>query len=71
MTFSIDNPRGLQQPPFGKYVGEKPSGEQGLIIIKGTTYSSVILIVETDIFPIFGIPFFFVVQYGSTRVLGS
>ena len=30
MTFSIDNPRGLQQPPLGKYVWEKPSGEQGL-----------------------------------------
>ena len=30
MTFSIDNPRGLQQHPLGKYVGEKPSGEQGL-----------------------------------------
>ena len=33
MTFSIDNPRGLQQPPLGKYVWEKPSGEQGLNII--------------------------------------
>ena len=32
MTFSIDNPEGgLQQPPLGKYVWEKPSGEQGLI----------------------------------------
>ena len=31
MTFSIDNPEGgLQQPPLGKYVLEKPSGEQGL-----------------------------------------
>ena len=30
MTFSIDNPGGLQQPPLGKYVWEKPSGEQGL-----------------------------------------
>ena len=31
MTFSIDNPKGgLQQPPLGKYVWEKPSGEQGL-----------------------------------------
>ena len=31
MTFSIDNPEGgLQQPPLGKYVWEKPSGEQGL-----------------------------------------
>ena len=29
MTFGIDNPRGLQQPPLGKYVWEKPSGEQG------------------------------------------
>ena len=36
MTFSIDNPEGgLQQPPppLGKYVWEKPSGEQGLINI--------------------------------------
>ena len=32
MTFSIDNPRGLQQPPLGKYVWEKPSGEQGLTL---------------------------------------
>ena len=31
MTFGIDNPEGgLQQPPLGKYVWEKPSGEQGL-----------------------------------------
>ena len=35
MTFSIDNPRGLQQPPLGKYVWEKPSGEQGLNQNKG------------------------------------
>ena len=34
MTFSIDNPRGLQQPPLGKYVWENPSGEQGLILWK-------------------------------------
>ena len=35
MTFSIDNPEGgLQQPPLGKYVWEKPSGEQGLIVFK-------------------------------------
>ena len=36
MTFSIDNPEGgLQQPPppLGKYVWEKPSGEQGLILL--------------------------------------
>ena len=33
MTFSIDNPEGgLQQPPLGKYVWEKPSGEQGLSV---------------------------------------
>ena len=32
MTFSMDNPGGLQQPLFGKYVWEKPSGEQGLNI---------------------------------------
>ena len=32
MTFSIDNPEGglRQPPPLGKYVWEKPSGEQGL-----------------------------------------
>ena len=31
MTFGIDNPEGgLQQPPLGKYVWGKPSGEQGL-----------------------------------------
>ena len=29
MTFSIDNPRGVATP-LGKYVWEKPSGEQGL-----------------------------------------
>ena len=33
MTFSIDNPRGLKQPPLGKYVWEKPSGEPGLRIV--------------------------------------
>ena len=34
MTFGIDNPEGgLQQPPLGKYVWEKPSGEQGLNVI--------------------------------------
>ena len=31
MTFSIDNPEGgFNNPPLGKYVWEKPSGEQGL-----------------------------------------
>ena len=35
MTFSIDNQRGLQQPPLGKYVWEKPSGEQGLSLCIG------------------------------------
>ena len=31
MTFSIDNPGGCNNPPpLGKYVWEKPSGEQGL-----------------------------------------
>ena len=32
MTFSIDNPEGgcNNPPPLGKYVWEKPSGEQGL-----------------------------------------
>ena len=38
MTFSIDNPRGLQQPPLGKYVWETPSGKQGL----KETYHSVL-----------------------------
>ena len=33
MTFSIDNPRGVATTPLGKYVWEKPSGEQGLIFI--------------------------------------
>ena len=33
MTFSIDNPEGgCNNPPLGKYVWEKPSGEQGLSI---------------------------------------
>ena len=33
MTFSIDNPEGgCNNPPLGKYVWEKPSGEQGLNI---------------------------------------
>ena len=32
MTFSIDNPReGCNNPPLGKYVRRKPSGEQGLM----------------------------------------
>ena len=32
MTFGIDNPEGgCNNPPLGKYVWEKPSGEQGLI----------------------------------------
>ena len=31
MTFIIDNPEGgCNNPPLGKYVWEKPSGEQGL-----------------------------------------
>ena len=31
MTFGIDNPEGVATtPPLGKYVWEKPSGEQGL-----------------------------------------
>ena len=30
MTFSIDNPEGVAATPFGKYVEEKPSGEQVL-----------------------------------------
>ena len=33
MTFSIDNPEGVDTTPFGKYVWEKPSGEQGLRIL--------------------------------------
>ena len=33
MTFSIDNPEGgCNNPPLGKYVREKPSGEQGLTL---------------------------------------
>ena len=34
MTFSIDNPRGVATtpPPLGKYVWEKPSEEQGLMV---------------------------------------
>ena len=42
MTFSIDDPGGLQQPPLGKYVWEKPSGEQGLIEILKKKCNSVI-----------------------------
>ena len=35
MTFSIDNPEGgCNNPPLGKYVWEKPSGEQGLRCVK-------------------------------------
>ena len=34
MTFSIDNPRGVATTPLGKYVWEKPSGEQGLRLIR-------------------------------------
>ena len=30
MSFSIDNPAGGATTPLGKYVWEKPSGEQGL-----------------------------------------
>ena len=33
MTFGIDNPWGLQHPPFGKYVWKKRSGKLGLIFI--------------------------------------
>ena len=34
MTFSIDNPEGgCNNPPLGKYVWEKPSGEQGLVLL--------------------------------------
>ena len=37
MTFSIDNPGGgCNNPPLGKYVWEKPSGEQGLMGIDKT-----------------------------------
>ena len=33
MTFSIDNPEGgVATTPLGKYVWEKPSGEQGLTL---------------------------------------
>ena len=35
MTFSIDNPEGgCNNPPLGKYVWEKPSGEQGLNLFR-------------------------------------
>ena len=35
MTFSIDNPGGLQQPPFGKYVWETPKeNEAGKTCVK-------------------------------------
>ena len=44
MTFSIDNPGGLQQPPLGKYVWEKPSGEQGLRSFLNVTIEVTVLI---------------------------
>ena len=34
MTFSIDNPEGGCNNPFGKYVWEKPLGEQGSWFVK-------------------------------------
>ena len=37
MTFSIDNPRGVATTPLGKYVWEKPSGEQGIMYMYGET----------------------------------
>ena len=41
MTFSIDNPEGgcnnPPPPPLGKYVWEKPSGEQGLKLVSWYT----------------------------------
>ena len=46
MTFSIDNPRGgCNNPPLGKYVWEKPSGEQGLTL-KWSRYSVLPLVVK-------------------------
>ena len=40
MTFSIDNPSGgCNNPPLGKYVWEKPSGEQGLKYFTGHSKS--------------------------------
>ena len=39
MTFSIDNPEGgCNNPPLGKYVSEKPSGEQGLNLLSRVTW---------------------------------
>ena len=54
MTFSIDNPEGgLQQPPpLGKYVWEKPSGEQGLKLIFVGEYHS-FGFWYTDLHPVF------------------
>ena len=37
MTFSIDNPRGVATTPLGKYVWEKPSGEQELKVFSRET----------------------------------
>ena len=59
MTFSIDNPEGgCNNPlPLGKYVWEKPSGEQGLRPPQNAAtrdymgITRLITIVQTDIAP--------------------
>ena len=39
MTFSMDNPEGgCNNPPFGKYVWEKSSGELGLTVITAAQF---------------------------------
>ena len=43
MTFSIDNPGGCNNP-FGKYVWEKPSGEQGLIFLQDVIWQKTMLV---------------------------
>ena len=46
MTFSIDNPEGgCHNPPLGKYVWEKPSGEQGLNLNMAT----ITLVIQTHV----------------------
>ena len=43
MTFSIDNPEGgCNNPPLGKYVWEKPSGEQGFKVACFVYYVKII-----------------------------
>ena len=49
MTFSIETPRGVATTPLGKYVWEKPSGEQGLNV----TIEHTVIWVKTYAFSIF------------------